>query len=190
MGTKGDGNRQRIVEAADQLFYARGYNQTSFRDISDATGIPRGNFYYYFKTKDDILGAVVDARIKAFGTMLNTCEQRSTDPRERILCFTEMLTVFEDTIVKVGCPIGTLSSELAKEEDVSNDLSRAVFSLTRKWLADQFDTLGLSAADDKAMDLLARMQGASVMACAFEDRKFLQRSLADIKSWINKLILS
>ena len=48
MGTKGEGNRQRIIEAADNLFYRRGYNQTSFQDISDATGIPRGNFYYYF----------------------------------------------------------------------------------------------------------------------------------------------
>ena len=41
MGTKGEGNRQRIIEAADGLFYRRGYNQTSFQDISEATGIPR-----------------------------------------------------------------------------------------------------------------------------------------------------
>lgn len=190
MGTKGDGNRQRIVEAADQLFYTRGYNQTSFRDISDATGIPRGNFYYYFKTKDDILGAVVDSRLKAFGNMLTACEQRSSDPRERILCFTDMLSVYEDNVVRVGCPIGTLSSELAKETDNSPELSRAVFSMIRKWLAAQFEALGLSAADDKAMDLLARMQGVTVMACAFDDHKFLQRSHSDIKAWINSLILS
>ena len=44
MGTKGTTNRQRIVEAADRLFYVRGYNQTSFSDISDATGLPRGNY--------------------------------------------------------------------------------------------------------------------------------------------------
>ena len=49
MGTKGENNRTRIIEAADQLFYKHGYNQTSFSDIADITGIPRGNFYYYFK---------------------------------------------------------------------------------------------------------------------------------------------
>ena len=61
MGTKGEGNRQRIVDAADSLFYRRGYNQTSFQDISDATGIRRGNFYYYFKTKYEILESVFSA---------------------------------------------------------------------------------------------------------------------------------
>ena len=44
-------SKEKIVLAADQLFYVRGYNQTSFSDIADETGIPRGNFYYYFKTK-------------------------------------------------------------------------------------------------------------------------------------------
>ena len=52
MGKKGEGNRQRIVDAAEDLFYKSGYNQTSFQDISDATDIPRSNFYYYFKTKE------------------------------------------------------------------------------------------------------------------------------------------
>ena len=59
MGTKGDGNRQRIIDAADSLFYRRGYNQTSFQDISDATGIPRGNFYYYFKAINRFLKLLV-----------------------------------------------------------------------------------------------------------------------------------
>ena len=91
MGTKGEGNRQRIIEAADSLFYRRGYNQTSFQDISDATGIPRGNFYYYFKTKDDILNAVVDTRIAELTVMLNNCESATDDARERLLLFSNML---------------------------------------------------------------------------------------------------
>jgi hypothetical protein len=35
------------------------------------------------------------------------------------------------------------------------------------------------------MDLLARMQGATVMACAFKDADFIERSHRDIKEWIN-----
>ena len=76
MGTKGDNNRTRIIEAADQLFYQRGYNQTSFSDIADITGIPRGNFYYYFKTKDEILAAVVDARVAQYQEALTDCDKR------------------------------------------------------------------------------------------------------------------
>ena len=46
--------------AADRLFYRQGYEHTSFADIADAVRISRGNFYYHFKTKDEILDAVID----------------------------------------------------------------------------------------------------------------------------------
>lgn len=190
MGNKGENNRQRIVAAADLLFYRRGYNQTSFRDISEETGIPRGNFYYYFKTKEEILGAVVDARVKGFDDMLSQCENSTHDPRKRILCFTDMLSDLEDNVIQVGCPIGTLSSELAKDDECYHDVSRAVFVLIRKWLATQFGELGAADSDEKAMDLLARMQGITVMACAFDDRQFLRRSLTEIKAWINRQTLN
>lgn len=185
MGSKGESNRQLIVEAADQLFYSRGFHQTSFRDISDATGIPRGNFYYYFKTKDEILNAVVEGRLQVYGDIMKACEQKSNEPRQRLLCFSNMLSKFEDSIVVAGCPIGTLSSELAKDEDDLQDVSRAVFSSMRQWLAEQFSALNCKDADNKAMDMLARMQGVTVMASAFADREFIQRSLAELQIWIN-----
>ena len=46
--------RDQIVEAADRLFYRQGYEHTSFADIADAVQISRGNFYYHFKSKDEI----------------------------------------------------------------------------------------------------------------------------------------
>lgn len=185
MGSKGDNNRHLIIEAADQLFYTRGYHQTSFRDISDATGIPRGNFYYYFKSKDDILNAVVESRVQVWTEILETCERDSSEPRQRIICFSKMLSKFEDSIVLNGCPIGTLSSELAKDEDDLQEISRAVFSLMRSWLTQQFSELNCSDADNKAMDMLARMQGITVMANAFSDRDFIHRSLSELQDWIN-----
>ena len=173
MGTKGEGNRQRIIEAADSLFYRRGYNQTSFQDISDATGIPRGNFYYYFKTKDDILNAVVDTRIAELTVMLNNCESATDDARERLLLFSNMLEHKQDDVIQSGCPIGSLSTELAKDEPALHEKSRQAFVLLRNWIKLQFESLGLTNADDLAMDLLAKLQGVTVMACAFKDRDFL-----------------
>ena len=185
MGTKGEGNRQRIIDAADKLFYRRGYNQTSFQDISDATGIPRGNFYYYFKTKDEILDAVVNSRIAGLSAMLNQCEAETEDARERLLLFSNMLDSSREDVIQSGCPIGSLSSELAKDDDELQEISRQAFVLLRDWARQQFEKLGLANADDLAMDLLARMQGATVMACAFKDAEFIERSHRDIKDWIN-----
>ncbi len=200
MGTKGEGNRQRIVDAADNLFYRNGYNRTSFQDISDATGIPRGNFYYYFKTKDEILNAVVDARIVELTKMLHQCESTTDDARERLQLFTNMLEFKRDDVLQSGCPIGTLSSELAKDESVSHNdslqeksrqkKSREAFVVLRDWIKQQFEALGLPDADNLAMDLLAKMQGVTVMACAFKDVAFIQRSHQEIKDWINTKILN
>ena len=47
--------RETIVEAADDLFYRQGFEHTSFSDIAERVQISRGNFYYHFKSKDEIL---------------------------------------------------------------------------------------------------------------------------------------
>lgn len=190
MGTKGEGNRQRIIDAADDLFYRRGYNQTSFQDISDATGIPRGNFYYYFKTKDEILSAVVNSRMAGLSIILNQCESETDDARERLLLFSDMLDYKRDDVIESGCPIGSLSSELVKDDADLHDISRQAFVLLRDWLEQQFQALGLNNADELAMDLLAKMQGVTVIASAFKDVEFVKRSHREIKDWINAKTLN
>jgi len=190
MGTKGENNRTRIIEAADQLFYKHGYNQTSFSDIADITGIPRGNFYYYFKTKDDILAAVVEARIKQYQEALASCDTATDKPGERLHAFIDMMAGSVDSLVDTGCPIGSLCVELAKDTEALQSKSREVFVLLRDWMSRQFEEIGLADANDKAMDLLSRMQGIAVMACAFKDGAYLHRSVGDLKSWINSLALS
>ncbi len=186
MGTKGDGNRQRIVDAAHNLFYRRGYNQTSFQDISDATGIPRGNFYYYFKTKDEILDAVVDMRVEELSGVLSRCETEGESPRERLLLFTNMLEYSRDDMIESGCPIGSLSSELAKDGPALHEKSRHAFVLLRTWIKQQFEAAGLVNADELAMDLLANVQGTTVLACVFKDAEYVKRSLQQIRDWINE----
>jgi AcrR family transcriptional regulator len=190
MGTKGENNRTRIIEAADQLFYKHGYNQTSFSDIADITGIPRGNFYYYFKTKDDILAAVVETRVKQYQEALASCDTATDKPGERLHAFIDMMAGSVDSLVDTGCPIGSLCVELAKDTEALQSKSREVFVLLRDWMSRQFEEIGLADANDKAMDLLSRMQGIAVMACAFKDGAYLHRSVGDLKSWINSLALS
>jgi len=190
MGIKGSANRQRIVNAADNLFYSRGYNQTSFSDISDETGIPRGNFYYYFKTKEDILTAVVEARVAIFKEMLATCDKSSTDPRECLLNFAELPIQHEEQVLQYGCPIGTLSSELVKDQDheISKAKISAVFDLLKEWNINKFKALGFEQkAHDYAMDLLAKLQGISMLANVYNDRDFLRRATRDVQSWINQI---
>lgn len=52
--------RNEILEAAGRLFSTKGYNKCTVNDILDAVGIAKGTFYYYFKSKEDVLDAILD----------------------------------------------------------------------------------------------------------------------------------
>lgn len=83
--------RDLIVETADSLFYEGGFEATSFAHIAERLGISRGNFYHHFKTKDDILDAVITRRIADTRAMLDAWQDAGGGPRGRILCFVRML---------------------------------------------------------------------------------------------------
>ena len=91
--------RDHIVEAADDLFYRQGYEYTSFSDIADAVQISRGNFYYHFKTKDEILDAVINARLANTRKMLERWEIEGTKPADRIRSFIHILIANRADIV-------------------------------------------------------------------------------------------
>lgn len=189
MKQQGSNNRDKIVQAADQLFYVRGYHQTSFSDIAEETGIPRGNFYYYFKTKDDILTAVLDFRMQLIEQMLEACDQHSADAREQLLYLVEVLVREEDNIIKYGCPIGTMSTELSKSSLTLQQHVAAIFEKLRVWIAQKLSAAGFKdRADILSMDILARLQGTTVLANVYHDIEFLRRNAAQHKLWLTELL--
>ena len=54
-----EARREEILDAAEKLFAAKGFDNTSTGDILDAVGIARGTLYYHFKSKEDILDGVI-----------------------------------------------------------------------------------------------------------------------------------
>ena len=55
--------KKEILDAAEKLFAERGYEAATVNDILDAVKIAKGTFYYYFKSKEDVLDALIDRRI-------------------------------------------------------------------------------------------------------------------------------
>ena len=144
----GETTRDHIVEAADRLFYRQGYEHTSFSDIADAVGISRGNFYYHFKSKDEILDAVISLRLADRRTMLARWESDGETPADRIRSFIHILIANRVDIKRYGCPIGTMSSELAKLNQAAQGEANKLFRLCRTWLRRQFTLRGLESAAD------------------------------------------
>ncbi len=187
MGHKGEALRQRIVVAADQLFYHQGYENTSFSDIASAVNISRGNFYYHFKTKDEILTAVINHRIGHSQLMLAQWEKNYSDPKQRILLYLNILTTNQESIKSHGCPVGSLCTEMAKTQHTLLHDASNVLVHYRDWLSRQFKQLGLNQPTSLAMHLLARIQGIATITNAFEDKEFLCQEVKKLISWLDDL---
>lgn len=180
--------RDHIVAAADDLFYRRGFDATSFADIAEAVSISRGNFYYHFKTKDEILNAVIQRRLDKTRAMLDVWERDGADPKARIVSFIEILIRNRADIMAHGCPVGTLCAELSKLDHAAKDDAAKLFTLFREWLAGQFTALGIiQDADRHAMHLLAMSQGVAALATAFRDEIHIRDEVSRMRDWLDTL---
>ncbi|MGE6784555.1 TetR/AcrR family transcriptional regulator [Ensifer adhaerens] len=181
--------RDDIVGVADDLFYRKGFEHTSFADIAELVKISRGNFYHHFKTKDDILDAVIQKRLVDRNAMLERWESEGKTPVERICSFIDILILNGEKIKLYGCPIGTLTSELAKLNHAARENAGRLFMLFRIWLRRQFVALGREAdADALAMHLLSQSQGAATLFNAFQDENFVQREVDQMKDWLKAIV--
>lgn len=177
--------RQQIVDVADRLFYEHGFEATSFANIAKDVGLSRGNFYYHFKTKDEILDAVIARRMTNTRAMLDAWEQDAESPAERIRSFVHILIANRTKIMAHGCPIGTLCNELAKLDHAAKGDAARLFSLFHDWLARQFAALERETdADALALHVLMRSQGVAALATAFHDEDFIRREVADMEAWL------
>lgn len=179
--------REQIILAADKLFYQQGYERTSFTEIAQRVNISRGNFYYHFRTKDEILDAVVNKRLQDTQLMLNRWELEGSTPAQRIQSFINILLVNQNKIRKFGCPVGTLCSELAKMNHGLQKDAKNIFTLFRVWLARQFTLMGhKQQADQLALHLLSRSQGVATLYNAYRDDKFLSREVKSMSVWLKQ----
>lgn len=188
MGAKGERARTAVVECARRLFHERGYDGASFSDIVADSGLQRGNIYHYFRSKDDLLRAVVAAYVAEFSALTAQWEAADADPRARLRAFVAMVAGRREELARYGCPIGSLNVELGKDRRDLQAAARAIFDLLRDWLAVRFRELG--RGDDApalALHLLGRAQGIATIAQIYADPDLLARESALLDGWIAAL---
>ncbi|MGA2781514.1 MAG: TetR family transcriptional regulator C-terminal domain-containing protein [Smithella sp.] len=107
--------REEIIRKGAELIHAQGFNATGLQQILQAAGIPKGSFYFYFKSKEDFGLEIIDyfnAIISGiFTRYLNDKKIPPLKRLEKLLDFYE--AAFQKSGYSLGCPIGNLSLELA-----------------------------------------------------------------------------
>lgn len=168
--------RDHLVEAAKTLFTQHGVARTTLADIAQAAEVPLGNVYYHFRTKDALVEAVIQAHVQDVQMLLAQCA-RLSDPRQRLLALLAAEREAELLFVRSGCPYGSLSQELNKEEDALASAAAGLLRVYLDWVQTQFRQLGKAEqeAKDLAIDLIASLQGAFLLTNSFRAADPLER---------------
>jgi AcrR family transcriptional regulator len=184
--TKAD-NRVRLLQAAEKVTYRHGFGPTAIADIAKEARVPLGNVYYYFKTKDEIGGAIIDMRVSRFRKLLQGLD-KAKSPKERLCGFVQIKIKNREGLARGGCPVGTLCSELRKHGGTPARKSRVLFAEALAWMETQFKAMG-KGSDSRglAVHLLSATQGVSVLAHTFHDPGLIQMEAARLKQWIRSL---
>ena len=179
---KGERTRSRIVEAAARLIYERGVAGTTLDDIRSAAGVSGSQLSHYFAGKDELVQAVIDYQAETI-----TGNQRQAD-----LGSPEGLRAWRDMVIaqmnssegKGGCPLGSLTGQLAETDAQARDLIAAGFGQWSAAISDGLRRLHDTGhfpkgtdPDDLAVTLLATLQGGLLLAQVQRDTRPLETAI-------------
>ncbi|WZH37344.1 MAG: TetR/AcrR family transcriptional regulator [Microbacterium enclense] len=113
--------RDRIVDAADALYYGRGIGQVGMDAVRDAAGVSLRALYKEFPSKDDLIVAVLDKRHRMWTDGVTAAVERIDDPRDRLLAVYDYLAGWFDDADFRGCgfinafgELGAANAEVAR----------------------------------------------------------------------------
>jgi TetR/AcrR family transcriptional repressor of nem operon len=186
--------RQRLVLAAMQLFWQKGYNSTSIADVLQAAKVNSGSLYYFFPGKVDLLVAVLDLYQNGIRAMLlEPAWAGVDDPIEKIFA---LLARYRQSLVDTdcfyGCPIGSLALELHEPDPAVRERLAKNFSA---WIDAIVECLQLAKARlpanlnrrDLAQFVLTTMEGGVMQARTFRDIDYFDAAVRQLRMYFKGL---
>lgn len=112
-------SKEKIMVTAQELFYRHGFLGTSVDDILREARVSKSNFYYHFKSKEDLGIIVLEQRRKDFEALMTaTLKNPETSPREGLKRFFALLAEMQEgRLGQGGCPFGNLVVEVAEQSE-------------------------------------------------------------------------
>ena len=183
--TKGD-KRDRLIASAKELVYRDGVERPTLAEIAEAADVPPGNVYYYFKTKDELIEAVIESRATQVRELLEELSRRRT-PAARLKALARNWVEARDMVETQGCPLGTLSVELSDHGEGLDRQASKLFDGLIDWSEAQFREIGVRHAREHALALISTVQGAALLSNAYGDSEILVTQVRRLERWIDSL---
>ena len=161
-------SRMRMVRSAASLIGSHGLNGTSFSEVIDASGAPRGSIYHHFPGgKNQLAGDAIAWISDAVITHIRDCSAAS--PADVLACFADL---WRQSVLasggSAGCPVAGVAIDNGGDDEHLKTLTRDVFRLWVSALTERLEAAGVEPgrAQTVAQTALAAMEGALILCRA------------------------
>ncbi len=178
--------RSRLIAAADRLFHEQGVNNTTLANIAQLADVPLGNVYYYFKSKESIINAVIEHRRRVIQQQFDQLNTIS-DPRGRLSALLKQNLENLDTTCNFGDALGSLCQELGKQGGKMSQYVSELMQEILSWVEKQFVALGKNDAKQQAINFIAIIQGMNLLTLTFKNKESADSHTNYLINWINAI---
>lgn len=186
--------RDRLVAAAMELFHENGYEATGLKEILERAQANSGSLYYYFKSKEELLVAVLQKYTELMDPIvMRPAFERTADPMERVFAVLAGYRVrLLETEFTRGCPIGNLALEVGDKLSAAREFIALNFANWCKVIQGCLD----SAADRFAADVdfaaisrfvLTIMEGGIMQARVHRNVRPFDDAVAMLRDYFRRL---
>ncbi len=178
--------RERILQAANELFYARGFYRVSVDSIAEAAGVTKRTVYYHFNSKDDIIAQVLSVQhIHLMQQVERWSYHSSENAQELVDTLFSKLIAWADCKDWLGSGFTRVTMELA---DMPGHPARLSASQHKKaveaWLAAELNLRAVANPEELARQIVLLIEGAMALALIHRDPGYLRSTAGAAKSLV------
>ncbi|MEX2148374.1 MAG: TetR family transcriptional regulator C-terminal domain-containing protein [Candidatus Rokuibacteriota bacterium] len=183
--------REAILVAATRLISVHGYNSTALDDVLRESGVGKGNFYYHFKSKEELGYAMLEGIVTAFlERALEPCfADPATPPLAQIRCFLDRAVIAQRERNCVGgCVMGNLASELSDVHEGFRARLAMVFDSWRQRLSGVLaearrrgEVTEACRPEAVAHFIVASLEGAFLLSKVTKDIGVMEQCVSELK---------
>ncbi|QUI25219.1 TetR/AcrR family transcriptional regulator [Vallitalea pronyensis] len=148
--------REAIIMTAARLIHEQGYHHVGIKSILDELSIPKGSFYHYFKSKEELGLAIIELYIKDTSYGMSQSDNTIAGIKQFFNIFFNRLVELE---LKRGCPFGNLVVELSDENESFRLKLLELYNVMTSWITDILKGEAIEYPDEKAKALFAAFEG-------------------------------
>jgi TetR/AcrR family transcriptional repressor of nem operon len=190
----GRSTREVVIAAATRLIHVHGYNAMALDDVLRESGVGKGNFYYHFKSKEDLGHAILDQIVDGFleRTLAPCFADPDAPPLGQIRCFLDrVLEAQRQRNCVGGCVMGNLASELSDVHEGFRTRLATLFTEWRARLARALESARRrgelasgSEPETVAGFVVASLEGAILLAKVSKDIRVMEQCVAELKRYL------